>query len=1047
MSQIDQRLIERYGTLSLLGAGGMGVVYRVFDPVRGCEVALKVVQVYDPALLERLRREARVLASLSHPNVCPILEWCELSDAAWIVMPVLDGRTLDRCAAELTVDTLVEVLIQVCRGVEAAHELGLVHRDLKPANIMLLTEADASLRAVVMDFGIARSDSERTLTGTHEVLGTPAYMAPEQARGETASADGRADVWGLGATLYDALAGQPPFGRGSLAQILARVLDDDVLSPRVHRPSIPDALARICLKALERDPQRRYASVAELRADLERFRQGSAVDAPNPGPGFYLRRMLVRHPRFWGSSALLVLALLATLGYALWTSQASTERAAAARELAGLAERVRAGMRAARLAPLHDIDQERRPLLADIAALRQRYDGAERSVRVDLDRALAQAYFELGLLQDARRHARQLLDSGAAEDADRVLYARSELTLQAQSVAAMAALPDGQRELALSALRAEHLAPALVAIQALALPPPPPLLRAELALIDAHWEVADAALAQYIPSGAADTNAMVLAGDIARARASSSFEHGDLAPADDFQRQAREHYQSALAIVRSDPDVLRRMCQLGAGRLALSSTRGQERQSPPQTLDPACSDLLIADAQAQTTHEALAAAWLAIAGAHDQSNQPQLARRLLAQSIAASERAVASAPGRPEARLLLARALILDAGLTATDFAAALVDLDRAVTELENASARAPGSLPVLIALGEALRDRGRVYSNQGKLAPGGPALTDFDAARTVLQRAVALQPDALPPRRSLSLTRMFTFYALRDDHPEQAMLLVQAAIADMDAALLTHPDHPDLLFDQGANLGDQWNFMTQSGADAELNSSLPVLDRALALFAHVREVAPARPDGYDYELGYRAQAGETLRTAGLDRKRYLDPVPKLIAAARANAVQLSAQFVGWALTEQALAQAETDETAAVAAFDAALVELEAGLADSHRHADSVRMFLLWSSARARLLGPSDPQGQRILARAEVEFGTEATSERGRIDNILWCAAGELAYERRHAQGAQALADAEQRLSRCAKLGPRYFRSWQPLLDRVRAARMRPSADRATTQT
>ncbi|MBK8067944.1 MAG: serine/threonine protein kinase [Rhodanobacteraceae bacterium] len=128
---------------------------------------------------QRLRREAELLARLSHPHVCPILEWQEEDDGAWIVMPVLDGTT-SIVARDLTVDTIVELLQQAARGVAAAHVAGLVHRDLKPANLMVLDAGGSQPRAVVMDFGIAHASDASTLTGTHEVLGTPAYMAPEQ---------------------------------------------------------------------------------------------------------------------------------------------------------------------------------------------------------------------------------------------------------------------------------------------------------------------------------------------------------------------------------------------------------------------------------------------------------------------------------------------------------------------------------------------------------------------------------------------------------------------------------------------------------------------------------------------------------------------------------------------------------------------------------------------------------------------------------------------------------------------------------------------------
>ncbi len=1034
MSQIDQRLIARYGTLSLLGRGGMGEVYRAFDASRGCEVAIKSLRVRDSALLLRLRREAAVLQRLQHAHVCPIHEYCEEPDATWIVMPVLDGLTLDRCARDLDVDSIVELLIQACHGVEAAHALGLVHRDLKPANLMVVTGADGARSAVVMDFGIAHVEDATTLTGTHEVLGTPAYMAPEQARGETASADARADVWGLGATLYDALTGQPPFGHGSLAQVMGRVLDDDVVSPRVHRPTLPEALARICLKALERDPARRYVSVAELRLDLQRYLAGARVAAPSPGPGFYLRRMLTRHPRFWTALGVLTLAVMLALGVAVWSALSASSRAAAARELAGTVERVRAGMRAARLAPLHPIEQERRPLLADIAALQQRHADAGATARTELDRALAQAWFELGRFDEALQHAQAVLDT-SPERADRLLYAHAHLALFAQAWPNVVDLPETQRELAVAALRRQHVEPALAATAML--PQRPPLLRAEIDLIEQRFDSAAATLALHSGSDSGDPRPQLLAGDLARARGQSAQDSGDPDTARAHFQQARKHYREAVAIVRSDPVSLARGCALGARLLALNASQGQLGGALPDLPDADCVALETADPESASTRETLAAAHLALAAAWRSANQPAAEQQQVQRAIAAAERALALDANRAEARLLLARALKLDASLTPDDYRLRRQRLDAAIEHLQEAQRRAPGALSIAVALGEALRDRGRLLHNYRQILPDpeSPSLRDdYLAAESVLQQAVAVQSEAAAPRRALALTLMFHFYALRDDDPAQARKLVQAAVATLDVVLLTHPQDPDLLFDQAANLGDWWTFESGYAEPERQSVLLPILDRAFELFARLRRAAPGRADGYDYEVGFRAQAGERLRNAGLPRRDLLQPLPALLAAAAAHDIALSEHFLGWALTERALALAETADGGTEAAFDDALVVLERGLDGIHRHYESVRIFLLWATAKAQRMAARDPQRRALLARAEALFAEVTAGERGRGDNILWCEGARVAWEGRHHGNPEAArSTAIERLERCREVGPMYFRGWQAYYDRLRA--------------
>jgi eukaryotic-like serine/threonine-protein kinase len=1030
MNPINQRLIERYGTLSLLGAGGMGMVYRAFDASRGIDVAIKQVHTPFPVLLERLRREAQVLKLISHPNVCPILEWCEEADAAWTVMPVLDGVTLEALIPELSIDQIVELLRQACTGVEAVHAQGLVHRDLKPANIMVVTEESGELRALVMDFGIARIDTESTLTGTHEVLGTPAYMAPEQARGDTALADARADVWGLGATLYCALTGAPPFGLGSLAQVMARVLDDDVVSPRVLRPLIPEPLARICLKALERSLASRYPSVAEFRLDLERYQQGSVVEAPRFGPWRYLRRMLARHPRFWASLGLLALLAIGAAGVAVWTTLSSAERSAAARELAALDERVSAGMRAAKLAPLHDINHERAPLLADIEALLERYRGAPAALRLDLDRSLTDAFHELGQLTRARPHAERLLQAPAPTDQDRLRYARIALGQHAQALPAAMALPDGSRELALESLRSTHVEPAMRALGQL---PVPPLLSARLALAESNWDLAEAALAEYRSDDAADYQQPQLAGEIRMARASARMTSGDLRAAERDFEAAAEQYRQALQIARTEPALLARLCQLSSRQRALDSILGESAQPVPEQLDPSCDQLLVADPKAVDTLAAIAAAWHALASAEDRNNQPLRAQALLRKAIAVAEQAVAADPSQAGSRLQLARSLSLDAALMADDYAAARRGYDRAVRELEAARAVKADDAGGLLALGDTLRNRGKLTSNQGSQASTADGLADYAAARQVLERAIELRPQALQPRRSLSLTLMFSFYAQRADEA-QAVELAQAAIATLDPLLKSYPEHPDLLFDQAANLGDYWVFLASVRAPAELADTLAVLDRCLSLFAQLRSVAPARPDGYEFELGFRAQAGESLRVAGLPNRDYLEPVPALIVAADTVGLQLAEQYVGWALTERAMALAAVADPSAEQAFAQALSVLERGLADPQSRYDSVRMLLQWSSARAGYLSADPQQRRRVLARGEALFTQAVASERGQFDNILWCEGALLAYESgRGGAAATALQTALQRLDRCAELGPVYFKRWQSTREQIEA--------------
>jgi tetratricopeptide (TPR) repeat protein/predicted Ser/Thr protein kinase len=261
----------RYVRTSLLGEGGMGQVWKAWDKPLGRWVALKFVKTKDDAEIARFGREAQIAGKLSHPNIGAIYEWGESDGRPFIAMQFVAGHTLDRARVDRR--TLAMLLRDAARAVEYAHERGIIHRDLKPANLMV-----AGRHIYVMDFGLARSvEADARTTASGSIVGTPAYMSPEQARG--VRADGRADVYALGATLYDRLTGRPPFAGPTVYDILRKLADEDPVRPRAIDPSIDADLETIALKCLEKDASRRYASAAALADDLDRFLAGEPVAA------------------------------------------------------------------------------------------------------------------------------------------------------------------------------------------------------------------------------------------------------------------------------------------------------------------------------------------------------------------------------------------------------------------------------------------------------------------------------------------------------------------------------------------------------------------------------------------------------------------------------------------------------------------------------------------------------------------------------------------------------------------------------------------------
>lgn len=283
--------IEGYDIVEEIGRGGMGVVYRAAQPSLGREVALKVLQRFGSAAgdLGRFRAEAMAAARLAHPGIVPVYEVGESRARPYFSMMLVEGQTLAKRLAggPLSNREAAGLLLKIADAVRHAHEQGVLHRDLKPSNILL--DADGAPR--ITDFGLAkRLDAGDGLTLSGAMLGTPAYMAPEQAAGDRDRTGVWTDVYGLGVLLYQMLTGRPPFQAPTAVDTVLLVLEQDPPPPRLLNPRVDRELEMICLKCIQKPIDLRYASAAEVVADLEAYLAGEPVAAATGGLGQIVAR-------------------------------------------------------------------------------------------------------------------------------------------------------------------------------------------------------------------------------------------------------------------------------------------------------------------------------------------------------------------------------------------------------------------------------------------------------------------------------------------------------------------------------------------------------------------------------------------------------------------------------------------------------------------------------------------------------------------------------------------------------------------------------------
>ena len=643
---------DRYINVRFLGQGGMGMVFLVIDARLRREVAIKFVRGDDADHVRRLISEARTQARVNHDRICKVYEVGEVEGRVYIAMQYIDGKPLGRLADELTLEQKVMLVRGAAEGIHEAHSAGIIHRDIKPSNIMVERSDDGEIRPYVMDFGLARSAQEAGTTQTGAVLGTPRYMAPEQAHGEATKLDRRADVYSLGATLYHLLTGAPPFPGEAVAEVLHNLMTTEPRPPRALDRNIPVDLEAIVIKCLEKDRTARYDSARALADDLGRFMTGEPVLARPAGAWYRLRKRLVKHRRLVvvGAAALVLLGV--AVGWAIQTRLEASKREELARRFTEKVERIEARARYSALAPRHDIRGDRTEIRQQMDELRGEIEGAGELAAGPGHYALGRGYLALDDDAKAKTELEAAWNDGFREPRVAYALALAHGHLYQQGLLAVARTDDRQtREAEKRRVERQYRDPALAYLkqsQGAAEAPSPRYFDALMAYYEGRL---DDALARLDATGGGSSwyyEVPELRGDILLASVLVDRSEGKTERARGHLEAGRKAYASAALVGESVPTVFLSLANLeyvamridiyGRGDATLRYDSALAATAQVLAIQPDHYDALVLQAGIRRSM------------AEFQANQGQDAEALFAAALADAQHALALAPERTPAK-------------------------------------------------------------------------------------------------------------------------------------------------------------------------------------------------------------------------------------------------------------------------------------------------------------------------------------------------------------------------------------------------------------
>ena len=603
MKEVPVKDWERYQFVSFLGKGGMGKVYKAYDPMLDRYVALKFLRTENPEISSRFVMEAQAQARVEHKNVCKVYEVGEVDEKLYIAMQFIEGKTLGKAAKEMNREQLISVFIDICEAIHAAHRTGLIHRDIKPANVMVEKLEDEGWHPYVMDFGLAREVQAPGLTQQGMIVGSPWYMSPEQARGENQNLDRRTDVYSLGATLYELLTGKPPFEGESSVAVLWKVMEEDPPPVRKKNPSVPEDLETIVMKCLEKDPGRRYDSARALAEDLRRFLNDEPILARKASRIYRFRKKVKKHKALFAVSSVAAMLILALTAASVTAVVRGNIRARFAQRFGQTVKELESMARLTYMLPAHDVRKDRRNIARRVQELQEQAERLGALGRGPALYAAGRAYLSLERLRLARdllQDTWERWDYREPEVAFALGHTFGELYLQAldraeridNEVLRKAAIQEAKKRYRLPATRYLRMA-AEQEEQAFA--ESPLYVRALLAFYEGNYNQALAAAVKAAEHHPYLFEARKVEGDVYVTQAFEQRDRGKYDRAEALLKKALEAYAHTVEVARSSPAGYVGLCRSWDGMMLVQLDQGQDPSAAYQKALEACGNALKVD--------------------------------------------------------------------------------------------------------------------------------------------------------------------------------------------------------------------------------------------------------------------------------------------------------------------------------------------------------------------------------------------------------------------------------------------------------------------